>query len=190
VQLAPALLSRAKQGDKEAITVMFRQFIDPAETIHSVEYLGRRGLITGHHSFGCLAERRVASIEVGSFGRMIYQDGYLEDINSSVFYQPSLLRLYVLILFFIGATLFIARAVSQQPETESLTTWVYLLGALLVFYSPTLYYRSVKSGLVFVVQQGVSVYMFTNRAKLARANALWRAAASFRDARLRFPHSG
>lgn len=187
VQVEQSILTRAKHGDKGAISTMFRQFVDPEETIQYVEYLGRRGFITGQHSFGCLTQRRVASIIVGSFGEVIYSDGYLEEINSSVFYQPSLLKLYALIGVIILGTLYVAVSLSIVIGGVGVVL-ALVLGGLLTFYAPSLYYRMSKSGLVFIVREGVSVYMFTNRGKLAKANALWRIAANSRDARLRFAH--
>src|SRR5215204_7573906 len=92
-----SLLQRAKKSDPQALATIFRQFIPEGEKICWMEYLGSHGWIFGRHSFGCLTERRVADVTIGAFGEVIYQDGYLEYINSSIIYQPSKLALYVLV---------------------------------------------------------------------------------------------
>jgi hypothetical protein len=169
---APAdmsLIGRAKAGDRAALETMFRQFISEDETIHSVEYLGMQGIfdLFGEHSFGCLTDRRVATIRTGPWGAMVYQDGYLEGINSAVFYQPSLLGLYLLVGVLVLA---------------ALTTFGLTL--LMIPFAGKWYYRVHKSGLVLAIREGISVYVFTNRNQLSQANRMWRACTRLRDQRV------
>ncbi len=95
IKVERSLLDRAKGNDLEAITTMFRQFMSPDETIYFAEHCGLLGFWgLGTHSFACLSNRRLASLQVGAFGRVHYNDGFLEHGNSGVVYQPSLLKLW------------------------------------------------------------------------------------------------
>jgi len=59
-------------------------------------------------------------------------------------------------------------------------------GLLLIFlpYVVQFYHRTRKCGLVWVIREGVSVYLFTNRNRLTRANHLYRIACNQREHRL------
>jgi tetratricopeptide (TPR) repeat protein len=182
------VLQRAKQGDAEAISLMFGQFIGPEERILAAEYLGTRGIFGfGTHSFGCVTDRRVADIELGLFGRVLYQDGYLEHVNSSAFFQPSLLLLYASV-FAIGAGgLLTAFNAGLGAGVAALTIAVTLLLILIV---ARVYHRFVKSGVLFWVREGVPVYLFANRKRLPQAARVWRICAQARDERIAGVHRG
>lgn len=179
---ARSLLDRAKQGDVEAIGLIFRQFVNPDERILAAEYLGTRGLFgLGTHSFGCVTDRRVADIEIGLFGRLVYQDAYLEHVNSSAFFQPSLLLLYVSV-FGIGAVgLLAAFGSGMGPLVAVLILALTLLSILL---AARVYYHFVKSGVLFWVREGIPVYLFANRKRIAQATRVWRICAQARDQRV------
>ncbi len=167
LELPGSVLAKAKTGDPEAISTLFAQFIDPDEAVHSVAYFGVLGIGPfGTHSFACSTDRRVASLEVGVFGRVVYQDGFLEYVTSGVLYQPSLLGLVIMMIF--GVIFAIA---------------TFGLGLLLFPILIKAYYRFNKSGLVYVIQDGVSVYMFANRALIRRANLMYREVAGLRERR-------
>ena len=152
-----------------AIETMFKQFIPQDEQIVFAEYLGREGIWgLGEHSFGCLTDRRIASIRVRIFGEVLYQDGFLEHVNSSIVYQPSKLLLYVIIFFLV---------VLAIPS--------FGITLLLVPFAGRMFYAFKKSGVVFVIREGVSVYFFTNRQLLGRANTLIREATKLRDQRIK-----
>ncbi|MFM9888130.1 MAG: hypothetical protein ACKVQT_34330 [Burkholderiales bacterium] len=174
--VSPGLLDRAKAGDAEAIITMFQQFVPPNEEIRFVDYLGLQGLWGfGTHSFACLTDRRIASLRVGGFGEVIYQDGYLEYLNSGVIYQPSLFSLYLAAIGFGIFVLMFAIA-------------TFGLGLLLIALTPLLvkmYYRMNKCGLVWWIREGVSVYVFANRAKLTLVNRVYRLSTKARDERIR-----
>lgn len=158
----------ARQNNPEAIATMFHQFIPSDESIFFVEYLGIEGFFgLGAKSFACLTDKRVASLRLAPFGEMVYQDGYLEDINSGVIYQPSKLALYVLIFMIL-----------------ILAIGTFGLALLLLPVVGRLYYRFKKSGLVFWIKEGVAVYMFTNRKLLVRANNLYRDCSKLREERI------
>lgn len=169
IKFEASVLSRAKKNDKEAMALMFQQFVSPDETIKTTEYLGTNGIWgLGTHSFGCLTNRRVAALRVGAFGAVTYQDGYLEYLNSIYVWQPSRFSLYVWTFFLILFAI---------PT--------FGLALLLFPVMVSTYYRFHKCGLVFVIRQGVSVYMFTNRKLLVRANSLYRDTVSLREDRFR-----
>ena len=83
-----SVIARAKRGDRQAIEIMLRSFIPSEEKIRFAEYLGNNSFFGfGEHSFGCLTERRIATIRAKRFGEFLYQDGFVEDINSSIVYH-------------------------------------------------------------------------------------------------------
>jgi hypothetical protein len=169
LRIEKSLLDRGKAGDRVAIESMFRQFLPEEEELLLADYFGVQGLWwVGRHSFACLTNRRVASIMVGAWGEVVYQDGLLEHHNSSVVYQPGLLGLYVLSALYIIVSL------------------VFTFGILLLLFPWVVqyYYRVNKCGLVWVIREGVSVYLFSNRNRLTQANHLCRLAAQQHDVRL------
>jgi hypothetical protein len=132
----------------------------------------------------------VAAIRVAAFGEVVYQDGYIDYVNSGVVYQPSRLVLYVVVtllsllmlasLFFTAAGLFIFQDKPMILEgLGSLLVWLIVLPVLI-----RVYYRMFKCGIVFWVREGVSVYLFTNRGRLVKANRLYRNLTILREQRL------
>jgi hypothetical protein len=103
-----SLLDRAKANDEQALATLFGQFISNHEQIIDSQYLGVLGMWRfGMHSFAAVTTHRIASIRISIFGRVHYQDGALECINSSELGQPSLLGLYLYMgSFFVGFALF------------------------------------------------------------------------------------
>jgi hypothetical protein len=161
-----SILERAKQHDPNAIRVMFRQFVPENEDIIGVEFLGTQGVWgLGTHSFACVTDRRIAALKVKLFGEMTYQDGTLDAVNSGVIYQPSKLLMY----------LFVA----------AVSILTFGLGLLLLPLTVRLFYSFKKSGLVLSVREGISVYVFSDRKLLGRANALYRTALTAREGRVR-----
>lgn len=200
IKVERSLLERAKGNDLEAITKMFRQFMSPDEEIYFAEYCGLLGFwIFGTHSFACLSNRRLASLQVGAFGRVLYNDGFLEHANSGVVYQPSLLKLYLWTAFavVIGLLVFAIALVSAGTMLEMLGGVLGLLtgilivvlgagvGLLTVYMTIRFYYLLNKCGLVWWIREGISVYVFTNRGKMNRANHLYRLSCQVRDERLK-----
>lgn len=200
IRVDRSLLDRAKDNDLDAITTMFRQFMSPDEEVYFAEYCGLLGFwIFGTHSFACLSNRRLASLQVGAFGRVFYNDGFLEHQNSGAIHQPSLLKLYVwaffaavLGLLTIGIGLVGAVGVFQALSgvlgfLAALMVVVLGLGLamLAVMITVRLYYSLNKCGLVWWIREGISVYVFTNRGKMNRANHLYRLSCQVRDERMR-----
>ena len=183
-QVVGSLLGRARRGDEAAMKTMFQQFIPADEKIYMVEYLGTKGIFgIGQHSFGCLTERRVADITVGLFKDVLYQDGYLEHINSAVFHQPSLAGLYFWTAVALAAELYVAlTAFTLNVLGVALFVLVAFLTMIVMAKG---YYMIRKSGLVLAVREGINVYMFTNRARLMNASRIWRMCTHLRDQRMK-----
>lgn len=178
------ILERAKQNDRQALETMFQQFIGGHEKIQFMEYMGQRGLfIFIDHNFACLTDKRIMSLKVGAFGEVFYQDAFLEDLNSSAIYQPSIFGLYVTVVVAIGILLFLA--ITLIPGGGVIGVLITLvLGFFLVPLIVKYYYRMNKCGVVFIIKQGLSVFVFVNRSKLTRANVLWRVCAHLRETRV------
>lgn len=200
IRVDRSLLDRAKDNDLDAITTMFRQFMSPDEEVYFAEYCGLLGLwIFGTHSFACLSNRRLASLQVGAFGRVFYNDGFLEHQNSGAIHQPSLLKLYVWAFFaaVLGLLTIGIGLVGAVGVFQALSGVLGFLAALLVvvlglglamlavMITVRLYYSLNKCGLVWWIREGISVYVFTNRGKMNRANHLYRLSCQVRDERMR-----
>jgi len=194
VKIRPSILSSAMNNNPEALETMFRQFIPDDEEIYVSQYLGLKGLWgVGAHSFTCLTRRRVADISVGRFGEVIYQDGYLEFINSSIVFQPSKLALYffvttwfalsILLTFFIFSVMF---QISASIVFTALFSIIALMFCLfLIPFIVKIYYSQVKCGIVFWIKEGVPIYIFANRKFIVRANMFCREVTLRREARLK-----
>ena len=163
IKIQSTVLKRAVLGDKAAIT-MFQSFISEDESILDVQYLGSYGFIFKTRSFVCVSDRKIASMEYGPFGKIIYTDAFIEDVNSGVIYQPSIFPLY-----FVGLLLCLT-----------------IVGILLLNGWIRLYYQLHKSGLVWIVREGVNVYAFANRSKINLVNDFWRKASYLRTKRKEF----
>jgi hypothetical protein len=190
IRIPSSLIQQAVQDDQKAIASMFKQFIPDDETIYFAQYLGLQGLWgIGTREFACLTDRRVADITVGRFGKIDYQDGYLEHINSSFIYQPSKLGLYITtgILFTPFAVTFIITLLNPVNLIPGLIASIIWFGIALILlpFIVRLYYRFKKCGIIISVRGGLPVYIFTNRKLLTRANALWRLLTTSREERIK-----
>jgi hypothetical protein len=179
-----SVLDRAKANDEQALATLFGQFIPNHEQIIDSQYLGVLGIWGfGTHSFVAVTTQRIASIRISIFGRVHYQDGILEHINSSALVQPSLLSLYLY-----------AAAIAIVSVFFSIAGWfIYPLVAVLVIlfsilFLPTvirLYCRFYKSGLLFWVREGVPVYIFIDRKRMSNAKRFYRLCCNQREERVR-----
>lgn len=178
------LLERAKENDQQALATLFGQFIPNHEQIVDSQYLGVLGMWgVGTHSFAALTTNRIASIDVSIFGRVCYQDGALECINSSVVAQPSLLLLYL----YVGAycAWFTFLSVVFWFIYYAVAVLVVLLGILLFPIFIRLYYRFNKNGLVLWVREGLSIFVFVDRKRMINAKRFYRLFCDQREERLR-----
>jgi hypothetical protein len=196
IKVPKSIMKQAIKNDPEALSSIFSQFLAPDEQIYALEYLGTHGLWgLGTRSFTCLTSRRVASLRTGAFGQLVYQDGFLEHINSGVVYQPSRLGLYINVivatLMAIGGAIFLGSAAASANDGNMLIFFAVAIPTLLLLLvlfwimAVRLYYSLRKCGLVWVIREGVSVYTFANRKKLVRANQIYRMCTQLRDERLK-----
>lgn len=93
-----------------------------------------------------------------------FQDAFIEDVNSGIIYQPSVFWLY-----FIGILLACT-----------------IIGILLIPGWVRLYYLINKSGMVWSIREGFSVYAFADRSKINDVNAFWWHVANVRTLRTQF----
>lgn len=190
IRIASSILHRATQDDADAIATMFKQFLADDEQIYLVSYLGLQGLWGfGTREFACLTDRRVADITVGKFGKVSYQDGYLEHINSTFVFKPSKLKLYISVglLFSVPVLTFLLLLLSQTDVILNLIVLVITSGIAL-FLLPIFvqfYYRFNKCGILIAVRGGIPIYIFTNRKLLTRANALCRVMTVSQEERIK-----
>lgn len=118
INLDKSLLIRATQREKDALETLARQFIPLDEEILSSDYLGVQGLWgLGVKSFMFITNRRAAALQVGPFGYVIYQDGYLEHLNSGVVLQKSRLMLFILLFFATMVSIILLGAAQTSYST-------------------------------------------------------------------------
>jgi hypothetical protein len=166
LSIGESILVQAKENNQDALNTMFRQFIGEEEEIKFAEYMGQYGIvIMVTHSFICVTNKRIISLQVGAFGEVFYQDAFIESLNSGAIYQPSLLLLYILSVVLIIFTFGIG---------------IVLLPVLVKWY-----FKIKKCGLVFIIKEGLTVYTFVNRNRMSRANAIWRLTGKLREERIK-----
>lgn len=161
IKIDSSIIEQTKSGNKEAIKKMFQTFLAEDENVISVEYLGSYGVFFTTKSFVCITDKKVASMEYGPFGKIIYSDAFIEEVNSGIIYQPSIFMLY-----FVGIILCIS-----------------LFGIILLNFWVRFYYKVNKSGMLWCVREGINIYAFANRSKINLVNEIWRKASYLRDKR-------
>ena len=165
VKFESGLVKKAIQGDKEALFAMFHAFIGPEEQIFEARYLGSYGfMLNKTRSLVCLTDKRVAVIQLGKLGKVVYQDAFIEEVNSGVIYQPSLFGLY-LVSILLACT---------------------LIGILLIPTWVQIFYLLNKSGMVWSIREGINIYAFANQSKINEVNRFWRHLANVRTQRVQF----
>jgi len=178
-----SLLARARGHDQQAIVTMFRQFIPADEQIHAAEFLGTQGLWgVGTQSFVCVTSRRFASLRVRLLGEIVYEDAMLEDVNSGGVSQPSRL---LFIPWFAGW--FLPLIVIGWRIHPAVLVILLVIGIALLPVVIRLFYRLFKCGIQMWVasRQRRSISAFSDRKLLGRANAVYRAALTVRESRVK-----
>lgn len=146
------LLNHAIMDNEESVKALFQGFIAESEEVIDCGYLGTLGIIFPEHSFWCITSERLCSLRIKNGGEMSFTSAYLEYINSNAFYQPSLLKLILLLVVSAATTMGIA---------------------ILIF--PMIiktYYQVNKSGAVFWVKNGIPIYIYADRDYLKRAQKI------------------
>lgn len=165
VKFKSSVIKLAVSGDKEAIMAMFKTFIGTEEQILDVRYFGSHGIwLNKTRSFVCLTDKRIATIQHGSFNRVCYQDAFIEGVNSGIIYQPSVFGLYFI----------------------SILLACTIIGIILIPSWIQLYYILNKSGMVWSIREGFSIYAFANRSKINEVNLFWRHVAEVRTLRVQY----
>lgn len=193
IRFKTSVLSRAKRNDSHAISIMFRQFIPEDESVHFVQYLGSKGILgIGAASFACLTDRRVADITVGFFGEVTYEDSYLETLQSSAIYQPSRLSLFLITALTALVALYLITIAVFLPWLNFFVKFLMVIAIVAIWFLVhvfilRMYYGLVKCGVRFfgTVSGLTSVYIYTNRRLIKRANILCREFAIRRDLRMK-----
>lgn len=166
LQIEEGILVQAKMNKQEALHSMFQQFIGVEEKIQFSEYMGEHGIVLFiTHSFICVTDKRIISLKVSAFGEIVYQDAFIESFNSGLIYQPSLLILYIVSILLIIFT--------------------FGIGILLLPLIVKWYYKIYKCGFFFIIKEGLGVYVFVNRNRMARANFVWRLVGKLREERIK-----
>lgn len=169
VKFKSSVIKRAVCGNKEAVTTMFRTFVGTEEQILDVRYFGSHGLwLNRTRSFVCLTDKRIAIIQHGSFNRVCYQDAFIEGVNSGIIYQPSVFKLYAVSILLV----------------------LSLFGIILIPLWIQLFYVLNKSGMVWSIREGFSIYAFANRSKINEVNLFWRHVAEVRTLRVQYLKKG
>ena len=201
IKLQKNYLKDGCQNDSDAIKEMFQQFIPKDEEIVDAQYLGVQGFFgVGNRQFACVTKRRIASISVGFFGEINYQDGYLEHIHSCFARKPNYLALYLFIA--VNTANIVIDSESRSLEELIVTTVFGLIVVLILLpFLGKQYYQVFKSGLLLTVREGrlFSFPFFNNdivwyssnllyisapRKFLTRTNSLYREFIISREERL------
>lgn len=165
VKFESSVIKLAVDGNKEAIMTMFKTFIGQEEQILDVRYFGSHGILFNKtRSFVCLTDKRIAIIQYGSCNRVCYQDAFIEGVNSGIIYQPSVLWLYFV----------------------SILLACTLIGIIFIPFWIQMYYMFNKSGMVWSIREGFSIYAFANRSKINEVNLFWRHVAEVRTLRVQY----
>jgi hypothetical protein len=146
------VLRQAVAGDPQAVMSLFSGFLTEAEELRGCGYLGSLGFIFPEYSFWCVTDERASSLRIKRSGEVVFSSGYLAQINSEAFYQPSLTRLWITIGV-LGVVTF----------------------GMALLFTPLMvraFYQINKSGVVFWVREGIPVYIFANRDYLRSAQAV------------------
>ena len=205
IKVKGSLLDRAKKDDREAMETIFGQFVPQDEKIRFAEYYGFTGFwFVGYHSFACLTDKRMASLEVGPFKKIVYKDGYFENMTSGEVRQPTLfwLRVYQVFAFLLGLP-FLALAIATGIAwvasevfglfafpTQAVPLIVGSIGAIMLIpfvmnFVTVLFYRINPSGLLCWVRERKPVVVSVSRDRMLKANRLFRLWSNLRDERLR-----
>lgn len=146
------VLGEAKADNKDAIKQLFSGFLAKGEEINDCGYLGEMGFIFSESSFWCVTPLRVCALRIKKGGELFFQGGYISEIKSDAFYQPSLVMLWIILIIIALSTFGIGLV---------LTPWIVKS-----------FYKMRKSGVVFWMESGLLVYLFADRSSLKKAQAL------------------
>ncbi|MEM6627219.1 MAG: hypothetical protein AAGB25_01705, partial [Pseudomonadota bacterium] len=193
------VMKDARQGDNDAVKQLFSGFMGHQESVVKCGYLGALGFILPEHSFWCISNKRVCGLLIRAGGRVNFNSGSLDLVNSVAFNQPSLIHLWLFLIGFVLLFLLLAGSLAFAVAEFLLMTlyfnfdvmlfdfrWAFIIGFFLIFaalavlllrWIVRIYYRLVKSGCTFWTRETKPVFVFADRHKLAEAQEFMRAFA-------------
>ncbi len=184
-------MKQARRGDEDAVRQLFQGFMGPSEQIVGCGYLGALGYILPEHSFWAVTDKRVCGLLIRFGGRVNFQSGSLDLVNSVNFSQPSLVHLWlwliVYLIVLVGVS-FVAGGFLGSIIIELIWNWfglalwenmqmwligfmigVFLFGLFMMRWVIRIFYRLVKSGCTFWAREKMPVFVFADRNNLAAA---------------------
>lgn len=178
-----SLKHRAAGGDTAAQAMIIEPHLPPGETVSRIDYLGTRGMFSiGTMSFAAVTDRRIVGVELGLLGQARVVTGYHESINGTVLYQSSRALFYLAALLY--AIMSVAMTIGAAETHALLAVVVAVVAMLLAPVANRLYYRFAKSGVSFVVAEGVPILLFADRMKMGHALEVQRSTIQQRELRL------
>jgi len=167
---------RAKQNDRQAVQEMFQGFLGRTEQVIDCGYLGSLGLIFPEHCFWCVTNSRVCGLMINYAGWVRFQFGFIKSLNRATFNQPSLVKLWIVIigwlLFALFWTVGAIFAFIWGPVGILSFIGSLVVGAALFALTPVvvwLYYRYEKAGCVFWTRELVPIWIRSDRHSIRAA---------------------
>jgi hypothetical protein len=201
-----SLLRMAVNSDVESIKIIFKQFIPPEETVFHAEYYGYFGFwFVGFHSFSCLTEKRMSVLRVGPSKKIIYEDGFYENMTSGGIYQPSKFWLYISLVIGVLAGLVLFKVIIESilnvlfiqifglVELINETVLTIFAGIISIFFLPfignfitIIFYRFNPCGLSCWVREKRPIHVFVSRDKMLKANRMYRIWSNLKEERNKY----
>jgi hypothetical protein len=179
------VFQRARQNHKPSVSELFSGFLGRTEHVVDCGYLGALGFIFPEHSFWCVTNSRVCGLLVNRGGWMNFDFGFLKSLNRAVFVQPSLLKLWAMVICWLVLTLLVSLTLFGWTWwsvflSSGLTflAWilaiaVFLLGIgggiMLIPWVVRVYYRWFKAGCIFWTREHVPIVIPSDRYSLRDA---------------------
>ena len=161
--------NRAKQNDPLAVRDLFSGFLGQTEQIVDCGYLGSLGIIFPVHCFWTVTNSRVCGLMVHYAGWVSFQFGFIKSLNRATFNQPSLIKLWVVVVGWLvfGVGVGLARSINWLIDGQFLYAAFGFLATIGIFaLTPVVvwvYYRFEKTGCVFWTQELVPIWIFSDR---------------------------
>jgi hypothetical protein len=179
------VFERAKQNHKASVTQLFSGFLGSTEQVIDCGYLGAIGFIFPEHSFWCVTNSRACGLLVNRGGWLNFDFGFLKALDRAVFVQPSLIKLWLWVIFWVVLTFMVSSSLfggtwwSVYFSTYSgLLAWIAALivfalsfagGIMLVPWVVRAYYRWFKAGCIFWTKEHAPIVVPSDRYSLRDA---------------------
>jgi hypothetical protein len=179
------VFERAKQNHKPSVTQLFSGFLGSTEQVIDCGYLGAIGFIFPEHSFWCVTNSRACGLLVNRGGWLNFDFGFLKALDRAVFVQPSLIKLWLWVIFWVVLSLVVSSSFfggtwwSVYFSTFSaVLAWIAALivfalsfgaGIMLVPWVVRAYYRWFKAGCIFWTKEHAPIVIPSDRYSLRDA---------------------